>query len=187
MATSEFHRSREALESDYSAMERSPQTAGTIKLIVIRPGVDRRIVIDEGELDVDVGLVGDNWHDRVGHQVAEPSAKESQITLMNSRIAELLSPERSRWPLAGDQLFVDLDLSKENLAPGQRLRIGSAQLEISEMPHLGCKKFMARFGLDALAFISTEIGKFERMRGVYARVTKSGFVRVGDTVEKIAS
>jgi len=186
ISETEHYRSRDALENEYADMSPSPDNLGTLEMIVVRPGVDRRVTLDDGELDVELGLVGDNWVERVGGQ-SEPSLRETQLTLMNSRIAKLLSPDRSRWPLAGDQLFVDFDLSKENLEPGQRLRIGDAEIEITEMPHLGCKKFMARFGVDALAFISTKEGKSQRMRGVYARVTKSGRIRVGDDIQKIAS
>ncbi len=148
-------------------------------MIVARPDVGERKPLEEAELSTEVGLVGDNWLAR------DTAVPEAQITLMNSRIIQLLTQDREHWPLAGDQLFVDFDISMENLPPGQQIRIGTALLEISELPHTGCKKFMARFGEDALAFISTPEGRAQRMRGVNARVIQGGAIRVGDAVVKV--
>jgi MOSC domain-containing protein YiiM len=106
---------------------------------------------------------------------------------MNSRVIALLAGDKERWPLAGDQLYVDLDLSVDNLPPGTRLNFGSAVVEVSDRPHTGCKKFAARFGLDALQFVNSPQGKQLRLRGLHARVVQPGVIRVGDIVEVLPS
>lgn len=182
------HLTREQLDTDYAAMDASPQNGGTVELIVARPEADQRSLLNEAELNTEVGLVGDSWLARGSSSTDDGSANpEAQLTLMNSRIAQLVAGDKAHWPLAGDQLYVDLDLSIDNLPPGQRVRIGEALIEISALPHTGCKKFMARFGEDALAFISTPTGKANRMRGVNCRVIEAGRIRVGDRLEKVDS
>ena len=104
---------------------------------------------------------------------------------MNARVVELLAPEKDRWPLAGDQLFVDLDLSAENLPAGSRLSIGSAVIEVTAQPHTGCKKFQARYGSDAIKFVNSPEGRKWNLRGINAKVVKEGRVRVGDVVQKV--
>jgi hypothetical protein len=167
-------------------MERSPQDGGLLELIVARPEIGERLLLDEAELDSRVGLVGDNWLARGSRHTDDGTAVPgAQIALMNSRIAQLVAQDQSRWPLAGDQLYVDLDLSSDNLPPGQRLRLGTALLEVTPEPHTGCKKFSARFGVDALAFISTPEGKAQRLRGMYVVVIEAGRIRVGDRLAKV--
>ena len=112
---------------------------------------------------------------------ADPAA---QLTLMSTRVLAAIEPDRARWPLAGDQLYLDLDLSAENLPAGTRLTIGTAVLEVSALPHTGCAQFSARFGADALGWISTKTGPGARMRGMYVRVVTGGTVHVGDVVRK---
>ena len=126
-------------------------------------------------MDVDLGLVGDNWKAR-GNPLA-PDGKaslEAQVTVINARLLNLVAQAEERWPLAGDQLVVDLDLSVENLPPGTRLCIGSAVLEVSAKPHTGCHKFEGRFGREALKFISSPVGRSLRLRGLNARVVEPG-------------
>lgn len=181
-------RPMEELRAGLDAIRRSPEDGGRLEMIVRRPRTEKREVLQEGRLDVQQGLVGDNWSKRWGSSIEDGSANfDTQLTLMNTRVIGLLAPQRERWPLAGDQLYVDLDLSASNLPPGTRLSIGSAVVEVTPQPHTGCKKFMARFGLDALKFVSTPEGKERRMRGMYARVVQAGPVRVGDRVQKIAA
>ena len=97
----------------------------------------------------------------------------------------LLAQRPERWSLAGDQLFVDLDLSPENLPPGTRLAMGSAAIEVTKQPHTGCAKFVERFGLDAVKFVNSDEGKQLHLRGINARVALPGVIRVGDIVSKV--
>ena len=149
-----------------------------------RPAVDGREVVDEAELHVEQGLVGDNWASR-GRSGGRPANTNAQITVANARAIALVAGTRDRWPLAGDQLYVDLDVSRENLPPGTRLAIGTAVIEVTAAPHTGCKKFAARFGLEALKAFDTEEGLALNLRGIYTRVVEAGTVRVGDAVRKL--
>lgn len=184
--TTVTHLSKTELEAGLDHIRRSPKNKGVLEMIVRRPAVDQREVLEEGELDLARGLVGDNWSTRGSAATADGAAHpEMQLNLMNARAADLVAQERSRWPLAGDQLFVDLDLSGENLPPGTRLAVGSAVIEITPVPHNGCKKFTARFGLEAMKFVNSAVGKELHLRGVNARVVQPGLIRTGDVVEKL--
>lgn len=177
-----------SLEAGLDRIRQSPRETGTLDLIVRRPAVEARELLDAAELDRTVGMVGDNWATRGSSRTSDGSAHpDMQLTLMNSRTIALVAQERARWPLAGDQLYVDLDLSVENLPPGARLAIGAAVVEITPEPHMGCKKFAARFGIDALQFVNSTVGKALRLRGVNTRVIQGGPIAVGDTVHKIST
>ena len=156
----------------------SPREAGTLEMVVRRPAEGERDVVAEARIEPGRGLLGDRWIDR-----PSPSP-DAEVTLMNARCIALLAGDTGRWPLAGDQLYVDLDLGQDNLPPGSRLRIGSVVLEVSAKPHRGCAKFAARFGTDALRLVNSERGRAARLRGLNARVVAGGTVRVGDAVEK---
>jgi MOSC domain-containing protein YiiM len=105
---------------------------------------------------------------------------------MSARAAALIAGDRDRWPLAGDQLYVDLDLSGDNLPPGTRLAIGSAVVEVSDLPHLGCGKFTERYGAEARELVNSPEGVALNLRGINAQVVQSGTVRLGDAVRKLA-
>jgi len=156
----------------------SPRDLGRLEMVVRRPAVDEREVVTRARIEPGRGLVGDSWSSR---RTPNPDA---EVTVMNARCVALLAGDIDRWPLAGDQLFVDLDLSESNLPPGSRVLIGSVILEISAKPHRGCNKFAARFGDDALRFVNSEEGRAARLRGVNARVVSGGLVRTGDPVTK---
>ena len=181
------HRSAGELAAGLDAIRRSPATDGTVEMIVRRPGEDAREVLEAGELTPDEGLVGDDWKGRGSRSTPDGSANpDCQLTLMNARAVDLLaSGDRTAWPLAGDQLYVDLDLSIENLPPGTRLAVGDAIVEVTEPPHTGCAKFSARFGSEAMRFVNSPEGRALRLRGMNARVVEAGTVRRGDAARRI--
>ena len=180
------HLSMSELEAGMDYLRQAPSEQGTLKMIVRRPVVDEREVLREGELSTEEGLVGDNWNVRISKHTKPPQAPlYAQITVMNARCTELLAQTEDRWPLAGDQLYVDFDLSVDNIPPGTRLAIGDAILEVSAEPHTGCNKFSARFGVEAMKFVNSPEGKRLHLRGINARVIQGGAVRVGDTIQKI--
>jgi hypothetical protein len=174
------------LEAGLDHIRRSPQDAGVLHLIVRRPQTDEREIVAQAELDLADGLVGDNWRQRGSSRTADGSAHpDMQLTVMNSRLIALVAQEQECWSLAGDQLFIDLDLSASNIPPGTRLALGSAVIEVTAQPHTGCNKFAARFGLEALKFISSPIDKELQLRGINAKVVQPDLIRVGDVVKKM--
>jgi MOSC domain-containing protein YiiM len=172
---------REELESGLEEIRRSPGDDGALRLIVRRPAVDAREVIESGRLDPVHGLVGDSWLTRGRHP--DP---DTQLNVMNARVIALIAGDTSRWALAGDQLYVDLDLSEQNLPAGTRLQIGGAVVEVTPEPHTGCAKFVRRFGLDAMKFVNSPLGRQLRLRGLNARVVHAGEITAGDAVRKVA-
>ena len=131
-------------------------------------------------------MVGDSWKLRASKRTLDVSPHPGmQLNLMNSRVVALVSQDRSRWHLAGDQLFVDFDLSEGNVPAGTRLAVGAAVIEVTAEPHTGCSKFVERFGLDAMMFVNSRERQDLRLRGVNARVVGPGAGRVGGTIGKI--
>ena len=163
----------------------SPHDGGRVVLVASRPSVGQRELPVEAVLDQNAGLVGDNWLARGSKSMADGSADpERQVTVMNARAAELVAGGRERMPLAGDQLYVDLDLSVDNLPAGSLLTVGHAVLRVSQAPHLGCAKFVERFGAEAMRFVNSRLGRQLRLRGMNARVVVPGIVRPGDLATK---
>ena len=180
------HFSVDELMRGIDAIRQAPKDKGTLDVIVRRPDIGKREILSEGELDLVAGLRGDNWSTRGSSKTADKSAHpEMQINVMGSRAITLIAGEQARWTLAGDQLFCDLDLSRANLPPGTRLAIGEAVLEVTKMPHTGCGKFIARFGVDAQKFVNSAVGRELNLRGINARVVKQGTIRVGDAVMRM--
>jgi hypothetical protein len=172
-----------ALEDGLAEIRRAPVEVGTVELIVRRPAEDEREVLAEAELDPVQGLVGDGWRVRGSGATEDGSAHpHMQLTVMNARVTALVAQAPDRWPLAGDQLYVDLDLSVANLPPGTRLNVGSAVIEVTAEPHRGCGKFARRFGVDALRFVNSGVGRELNLRGINARIVAGGTVRTGDAV-----
>jgi hypothetical protein len=169
------HVQHAALEAGLAEVRRSPRERGVLEMLVRRPRAGEREVVDPATLDVEHGLVGDRW--ALGKR-----QRTNQLTLINTRLVALLAQSRDRWPLAGDQLYVDFDLSVAHVPPGTRLRIGAAEIEVSPEPHTGCRLFRERYGQDALKFVNSEAGRTLQLRGINAWVVKSGAVRVGDDV-----
>ncbi len=180
------HLSAADLEAGLDEIRNSPKDESVLDLIVSRPEEDAREVMDLADLHVEVGLVGDTWQDRPSARNGDGKAHpDMQITMMNSRVAALVAQSKDRWPLAGDQLFVDLDLSKANVPPGSRISVGFAILEVTNQPHTGCEKFAARFGVDALKLISSPTGKELQLRGINLKVIQGGEIKPGDAVKKL--
>lgn len=174
------------LWTGWEQLEPSPTDIGTIEMMIRRPNVDEREEVEEATFDTKEGLVGDNWLTRGSSSTSDGSAHpEAQITLMNSRVVQLLAGDKSRWAIAGDQLFVDFDLSMDNLPAGQRITIGDVVLEISQKPHTGCGKFARRYGAHARKFVMTDRGKQLRLRGVNAQVIQGGTITKNDTIRKL--
>jgi hypothetical protein len=172
---------------DLENVRRSPADEGRVELIARRPEVDAREVMDEATLDPDVGLVGDNWSVKPSLKTGAPNP-EAQLTVMNARVARLVSggDDRERWAQAGDQLYVDMDLSSANLPPGTRLRLGDeVVIEVSAEPHLGCGKFLKRFGLEAQKLVNSTVGRELNMRGLNTTIVTGGVVRTGDPIVKL--
>lgn len=185
-AATSHHLPPEALEAGLDHIRRSPADEGRLELIVRRPAVNEREVVNAARLDVAEGLEGDTWRERESRTTSDrsPDARK-QVTVMNARAVALVAATDDRRPLAGDQLYVDLDISQANLPPGTQLAIGETVIEVSPEPHLGCHKFAARFGRDALRFVNSPVGRELRLRGLNARIITPGTIRVGDLVRKL--
>ncbi len=164
----------------------SPKDGGAIRSIVVRPATDERQELERVRLSPEGGVEGDRWASTAQRKLEDGRLNpDVQVTLTNARLIEIVAKDRSRWSLSGDQLYVDMDLSVENLPPGQRLAIGSAVLEISEVPHRGCSKYKSRFGKAAFELVDSARGRELRFRGVYAQIVKEGTLAVGDQIHKV--
>ena len=172
------HMEVDELTAGLAEIMAAPTDEGTVELVVRRPVEGEREVLEEGVLDLEHGLVGDRWRNGSAHP-------DAQVTVMNARAIALIARDPERWALAGDQLYVDLDISKANLPAGTRLEVGSAVLEVTEAPHTGCAKFTERFGSAATRFVNKPPGRDLRLRGMNAKVVESGTVRPGDTIRKL--
>lgn len=182
------HRTTAWLNEHVDHLSAAPNEVGTLDLVVRRPAHAAREVLDAGLLDVERGLVGDNWLDRAtNHAIAEGRHLEAQLNVMSSRMVGLLADTDEQRALAGDQLYLDLDLSHDNLPTGARIAIGeTAVIEVTAKPHRGCAKFVRRFGRDAEAFVNSQTGKQLRLRGFNARVVSGGTVRPGDRAVRLS-
>jgi hypothetical protein len=180
------HLTMAELEAGLDEIRGAPKDEGVLQLIVRRPRIEEREVLEEGELDPVKGLVGDSWINRGSSRTADGSAHpDMQLNIINARVAALVAQDKDRWQLAGDQLYLDMDLSAENLPPGTQLAIGSAVIEVTAPPHTGCKKFVSRFGLDAMKFVNSSVGRELHLRGINARVVQPGVIRVGQVARKL--
>jgi hypothetical protein len=174
------------LEAGLEHVLAAPKESGVVELVVRRPREGEREILGEGFLDPAEGLRGDRWLSSSSSSTPDGSPNpETQVTLMSARVIDLLAGDRDRWALAGDQLYVDLDLTLENLPPGTRLEVGEAVLEVTSVPHTGCAKFSTRFGSAAIRFVNSPSGRALRLRGVNARVVEPGAVRPGDPIRKL--
>lgn len=180
------HLSMAELEARLGEIRGSPKDNGILELIVRRPQANEREVLQEAQLNTIEGLVGDNWRFRKNSRTPNGHPHpDTQLNIMNARVIALMAQDKDRWQLAGDQLFINMDLGVENLPPGSQLLLGSAVIQVTDKPHNGCKKFVARYGLDAMKFVNSSLGKQLHLRGINAKVIQSGTIRVGDVVKKI--
>lgn len=180
------HLSASELAAGLDLVLDSPKDHGRVEMIVARPSEGERRVLDDGVFNPENGLEGDTWRIRAStrdpHGEVDP---DRQVTVINRRFLELIAAgDKQRWPQAGDQLVVDLDLSVENLRPGDRLEAGTAVFRVTAVPHSGCAKFSRRFGVEAVKFANSAEGKRLRLRGMYLKVVRPGTVRVGDAILK---
>jgi hypothetical protein len=181
------HLTRAELEAGLDSIRSAPRDAGELQMIVRRPAVGERELLDVGHLDVVDGLVGDTWKMRPSAKMPDRTPHpDMQINVMSVRAISLIARDKTRWALAGDQLFLDMDLAVENLPAGTRLEIGTALLEVTGEPHTGCGKFVERFGVDAMKFVNSPVGRALCLRGINARVVRNGVARVGDRARKHA-
>jgi hypothetical protein len=180
------HLTMSELEAGLEEIGRSPKDGGVLEMIVRRPQVGEREILEEGQLDLIDGLVGDSWKSRSSRRTANGTPHpDMQLNLMNSRVVALVSQDRSRWHLAGDQLYVDFDLSEANVPAGTKLAIGTAVIEVTAQPHTGCSKFVERFGVDAMKFVNSPEWEHLHLRGINARVVRPGVLCVGDSITKL--
>jgi hypothetical protein len=171
------------LQAGLDSCRGAPRESGSIELIVCRPTVGERRLLDEAELSLTGGLIGDNWHVKPSSKLGRPNP-DAELTMMSARAAALIAGPREQWPLAGDQLYVEFDISEANVPPGTRLAVGTAEIEITDHPHTGCGKFIRRFGVDAQKFVNSPDGRALNLRGINARIVRGGIVRTGDTIAK---
>lgn len=188
MTTIAVHLTTDQLEAGLDEIRQAPKDEGALAMIIRRPQKGERESLETGELDLTEGLVGDNWRQRGSGATPDGSAHpEAQLTIMNARAAALVAQDKSRWALAGDQLYIDLDLSQDNLPPGTQLAIGQAIVEVTALPHTGCKQFVERFGSDAMKFVNSKVGRSLNLRGINTKVVQPGQIQVGDTARKIST
>ena len=180
------HLTMSELEAGLDEIRRAPKDEGVLELIVRRPAVNDREILESAELHLEEGLVGDSWKMRRSKTTPDGSPNPlMQLNIMNSRVTALVAQDKDRWQLAGDQLYIDMDFSEENVPAGTRLSLGSAVIEVTPPPHLGCQKFVARFGLDAMKFVNSPTGRQLHLRGLNAKVIQGGIIRVGDVARKL--
>lgn len=180
-----MHRTQEELDAGLAEIRASPRDDGIVEWISYRPSQGERVVVDRATLDLTAGMVGDTWNQRPSSRTPDRSPHpDMQLTLMNARVIALLAGDRAHWAIAGDQLYVDLDLSADNLPPGTQLSLGDAVVEVTAQPHTGCAKFTARFGSDAARWINAPAGRALNLRGVNARVVTPGVIHRADRIRK---
>ena len=180
-------RSRGELEAAIPDILAAPKLAGAVEMIVVRPAAGLRETPGRVGVSLEGGVAGDHWAKGCWRttDAGEPHP-DVQICMMSARTIRAIAGEPEHWPAAGDNLFLDMDLSPANMPPGTRFAIGTAGFVVTAEPHDGCQSFIDRYGRDACLFVNTGRGRALRLRGIYARVTRDGEIAVGDRVLKLA-
>lgn len=182
------HLTTEQLEVGLEHILDAPADDGVLEMVIRRPALDAREVLEVAELTFAEGVAGDTWNQRGSKRTKDGGPHpDMQLNIMNARVTDLIAASRDRWALAGDQLYVDFDITESNVAPGTRLAIGSAVIEVTNQPHTGCAKFTQRFGLDAHRFVNTTSRAGLHLRGINAKVAEEGSIRPGDRIKKLSS
>ena len=180
------HPTTEELQAGLAHILDSPTDNGVLEMVLRRPGEGEREVLDEAQLSLEEGVVGDNWNRRPSSRTEDGSPHpDMQLNVMNARAVALVARDRERWSLAGDQLYVDFDITEANVPPGTRLAIGSAVIEVTDQPHTGCAKFTQRFGLEAHRFVNSRERAELHLRGINAKVVSPGTICPGDSITKV--
>jgi hypothetical protein len=180
------HRSLAELQQGLPVILAAPKDEGVLRAIVVRPAHGERLTPGASEVSLARGVHGDHWEKGCWRTTEDGRPDpDVQICIMSARCIELIAGPIENWPPAGDNLFIDMDLTPANMPPGQRFSIGTALFEITAVPHNGCDQFIARFGRDAVLFVNTGEGKRLRLRGIYARVIRDGRIAAGDRVTKL--
>jgi len=170
-----FHLPLAKLEAGLRALAEPPRDVGRLALLVVRRPDGTRETPASAQLTPQGGLAGDGWARR------PPRDPEAQLAVMRHDVAALIA---NGQPLStfGDNLFVELDSSSKNLPAGTRLRVGDAVVEVTAEPHDGCRKFLGRFGADALRFVQAKATRDRNLRGVYWKVCTGGRVELGEAI-----
>ncbi|MEZ5925199.1 MAG: hypothetical protein R3D57_12535 [Hyphomicrobiaceae bacterium] len=180
------HLSLDELATGLDHIRAAPRDNGVLECIVSRPTSGERRDLESCRISLAGGVEGDHWAKGCWKTTADGRPDpDVQICIMNARCIALIAQDRANWPPAGDNLFIDMDLTPDNLPAGTQLAVGTAVIEITAVPHNGCDSFIARYGRDACVFVNTGEGRRMRLRGIYARVVEDGQVSVGDKVRKL--
>ncbi|MDQ2646791.1 MAG: hypothetical protein M3020_23510 [Myxococcota bacterium] len=167
------HLTRAALEAAIARLAPAPRDAGKVVLLVARGPRGERTLHEEARLTEREGMPGDRWfgQDKYGpdYQLATVRADFARV-IANGQPLEL----------HGDNLFLELELSSENLPTGSLVRLGQALLRVTPRAHKGCKKWVQRFGLAPLQMSVAPAHRRLHLRGIYLQVVEAGRVRVGD-------
>ena len=173
------HRGAVELKAGLLALPASPKDAGRLMLIVRRLADGTRETLESVHLSPEEGVPGDGWNRR------PPRNPEAQLAVMSHAAAELIA-NGQELTVFGDNLFVDLDVSAENLPVGTRIQVGDAIVEVTPKPHNGCSKFRERFGQDALDFVGAPPTRHRNLRGIYWKVIEAGVASIGSRIEVVS-
>lgn len=180
------HLTTQEIEAGLPDVHASPKDHGELVAIFTRPAVGERRELQATEITAECGIPDDHWSKGCWKSLENGAPDpDVQISLMSSRFINLIASSRENWGLSGNNIFVDLDLTPENLPIGQKLKVGAAELVITAVPYTGCAKFIERYGRDACVYVNRGLGRDMRLRGVYGRVVKDGYIKVGDKVTKL--